>query len=128
MQVPAGMTTIALPPIPAVMRSPVTLLEIEIDYHVTNPLGWLPIVGKSPRYLVGIGGALSHLPVSLDPLVGTTRFPLVLRAGQHPTLYFLTTSLLPGASFRPSALRLYVHPVDDRNQTWLADLATRLAQ
>jgi hypothetical protein len=128
MQVPAGLTTIPLPPIAAAQSSPITLLEVEVDYVITNHLSSIPIVGKSPRYLVGITGALSHFPVSLDPFVSTARFPLVLRAGQQPTLYFRTASLLPGASLTPKALRLYVRTVSPANQAWLANLAKRLAQ
>jgi hypothetical protein len=126
MKVPAGMTAVRLPPIPDQLASKLTLLEVEIDYSIDNPFAWLPIIGKSPRYFVAIGGAATHLPVSLDPFVQRMRFPLVMRAGQQPTLSFLTESLLPGAAFTPRALRLYVRPINARTSAWVADLALLL--
>jgi hypothetical protein len=127
MVVPAGMTVVSLPPIPPQLASSLTLLEVEIEYSIQNPMAWLPIIGKSPRYFVGIDGAVSHVPVSLDPFVQRMRFPLVMRVGEQPTLSFYTASLLPGARFTPRALRLYVRPINARTDAWLRDLASRLA-
>lgn len=125
MTVPAGMMTVPLPPIPADSTAPATLLEVDVRYEVHNPLRRLPIIGASPRYLIGIGGAVSRLPISLDPYVGETRFPLLVRAGQKPVLHFQTFSLLPGASWRPIELRVSVRPVDERNRAWLSSLVSR---
>jgi hypothetical protein len=131
MQVPAGMSVVTLPPLPALptdSASAAMLLEVEIDYTISNPLRWLPVVGNSPRYLVGIDGALSHLPVSLDPFVTTTRFPIVVRRDEHPRLFFTTKSLLPGASFMPRTLRLYVRPLTPGSAAWISNLAERLGR
>ena len=34
-----------------------SVLEVEIEYEVSNPLRALPLIGANPRYLIGIGGA-----------------------------------------------------------------------
>jgi hypothetical protein len=128
MTVPAGMEAVALPPIPASSAELPTLVEVEVEYDVQNPLHWLPIVGQSPRYIVGINDAVSRLPVALNPFVHQKRFPLLVRAGQHPTLFFRTLSLLPGASWTPRRLRVFRRPVDPRNEPWLAALTTQLSR
>lgn len=122
MQVPAGMTTVPLPPIPDSLSTPMTLLEVDVEYETKNPLHWLPIIGPSPRYLIGLEGAVSQTPVSLDPFVRHVRFPLLVSPGQRPTLHFETFSLLPGASWSARALAVSVLPVDSANQIWLAAL------
>jgi len=103
---------------------PVTLLEIEIVYSTQNPLRRLPVVGAMPRYLVGIDGALTRMPVSLDPFVGTMRFGMLALPGQRPVLRFATFSLLPGASLHVSRLRVSALSVGAANRSWLQALAT----
>ena len=126
MQVPAGMSAVPLPPIPIDNgSSTLGLLEVEAEYAIRNPLHWLPVIGNTPRYLVVIDGAVSRVPVSIDPFVEMTRFPIVVRAGQRPTLYFTTQALFPGASFAPQRLRLFIRHITPRNQVWLENLATR---
>ncbi len=106
--------------------SPALLLEVELDYDVHNPLHALPIIGATPRYLVGIVGALSSTPVSLDPWVHRARFPLVVQAGRPPVLLFQTFSLLPGASWTPRSIRVWVRPLDADTNLWFYDLLGRL--
>lgn len=122
MQVPIGMTSVQLPPIPDSLSSAITLLQIDVEYETRNPLHRLPIIGPSPRYLIGLEGAVSHLAISLDPYVRHVRFPLVLIPGQRPTLHFQTFSLLPGASWSPRTLGVSVLRVDPANQVWLSAL------
>src|SRR5262249_53692820 len=86
MNVPSGLQAVPLPPIP--QTGATTLLEVEIEYSTRNPLKALPVLGASPRYLVGIEGALSNVPVSLDPHVNRVRFPMLVLPGQTPTLHF----------------------------------------
>jgi hypothetical protein len=122
MQVPAGMMDVQLPPIPDSLTTAATLLEVDVEYVIHDPLHWLPIVGPSPRYLIGLEGAVSHTPISLDPYVRHVRFPLLLAPGQRPTLHFQTFSLLPGASWTARALAVSVLPVDPANRLWLSAL------
>ncbi|HVX41679.1 MAG TPA: hypothetical protein VHB25_19115 [Gemmatimonadaceae bacterium] len=127
MRVPPNLPAVQLPPIPDSIATPVMLLEVDVEYEIHNPLHVLPIVGALPRYLVGISGASSALPISLDPYVSQTRFPLVIRAGERPTLSFATASLLPGASWQPVSIDVYLRRLPAANQVWLSDLFTRLS-
>ncbi|HEY4216955.1 MAG TPA: hypothetical protein VGM67_07450 [Gemmatimonadaceae bacterium] len=124
MNVPAGMMDVRLPPIPATLSTDATLVEIDIAYDTHNPLHGVPMVGASPRYLVQVAGAMSDMPISLDPWVHQTRFPLVVAPGQQPTLHFATYSLLPGASWTAHTIRVWVRPIDRGAAPWLRDLVT----
>jgi hypothetical protein len=112
----------ALGSVPASPGMPVTLMTVEVEYQAQNPLGRIPLVGANPRFLVGITGALPHTPVTLDPYVTKTRFPLVAASGATPTLAFRTFSLLPGASLEVRHIRVWQVSVTPANQLWLADL------
>lgn len=111
-----------LPPVPPSPGMPVTLLTVEVRYRTHNPLARLPLLGSSPRFLVGVAGAVTHLPITLDPYAATARFPVVAVPGSSPSLAFQTFSLLPGASFEVSRVRVWQTPVSGPNQAWLADL------
>jgi hypothetical protein len=128
MNVPAGMTSVPFPLIPATPAAPITLVEVEVEYEVRNPLKFLPVVGALPRYLIGIDGALTRVPVSLDPYRQRVRFPVLVGPGQAPTLHFRTFSLLPGASWTPKTLRLFARPVDAGSQPWLNDAIAYLTK
>lgn len=101
------------------------LLEIEIDYTTHNLFRWLPVVGATPRYLIGVTGAISHDAISLEPYSTTKRFPLVVTGGATVRLDFGTFSLLPGASWEPHALRIRLHTLDEGNMSWFMDLVAR---
>jgi len=126
LSIPSGTTSLHLPSIPPDSTMRASLLVIDVEYEAENPLHWLPIIGQSPRYLVGINGALSHLAVSLNPYTGHTRFPMVVGPGQAPTLHFQTYSLLPGVTLTPRTLRVSVVPLDSGNQPWFAELVARV--
>jgi len=121
MNVPPGVVDIPLPPLPTA-TAPLNVLEIEVDYEVHNPWRRLPVIGASPRFLIGIGGAASRFPVSLNPWTRRMRFPIVVRPGEQPVLHFQTASLLPGASWTAKTLRLWQRPIDAQQAPWLADL------
>ena len=111
-----------IPTVPPSPGMPVTLLTVEVRYRTHNPLSRLPLLGSSPRFLVGVAGAVTHLPITLDPYATTARFPVVAVPGSSPSLAFQTFSLLPGASFEVSQVRVWQTPVSGPNQAWLADL------
>jgi hypothetical protein len=111
-----------LGPVPPSPGMPVTLMTVEVEYQTRNPLARLPLVGANPRFLVGISGAAIRNPVTLDPYVTTSRFPLVAAPGSTPTLSFRTFSLLPGASIEVRHIRVSRVPVTGTNQEWLANL------
>jgi hypothetical protein len=124
-EVPAGATTIALPVIPATAPSPISFFEVEVEYKVHNPLHALPLIGASPRYLIGIDGAYNDTPVSLPPYETRTRFLLFVAPGHKPSLHFQTFSLLPAAGFTASVVRIYSRPTDPRNDAWMMLMGQR---
>jgi hypothetical protein len=126
MQVPSDVDRVRLPPIPDSLSSTLILLEIEVEYSVRNGLRWLPIVGTTPRYLVGIEGAMSRVPISLNPFVGRMRFPVIIERGKQPSLAFQTFSLLPGASWRPQRLTVFVRRIDAETAPWFNEVVTQL--
>jgi hypothetical protein len=126
MSVPAGATAIRLPSLPSDSTALPRLLVVEVEYEARSALAWIPIIGASPRYLVGIDGALSRMPVSLNPYADRARFPIVVKPGQSPTLRFQAFSLLPGARLTPRTVRISLVPLDGGNQPWFSELLERL--
>lgn len=122
--VPAGARTLQLPAMPA-GPYPVSLVEVELQYKVHNPLQALPIIGPTPRYLVEITGALSKLPVTLDPYTESMRFPLLVRPGDRPELRLAVSSLFSPASIELTGARVASLAVDPRDVPWLRALAVR---
>ncbi len=123
--VPAGARQIQLPVVPTVGGLPVTVLDVELDYRTDNPLQWLPVVGPMPRYLVAVQGATTPMPISLDPYLTSSRFPVFAKPGQTPVLYVQPFSLLPGVGITVRSVRVSVVPVDPRNVAWLQELSAR---
>lgn len=109
----------ATPPSPGM---PVSLLTVEVEYSASNHLAWIPVLGASPRFLVGISGAASRIPVTLDPYTSTARFPIVAEPGSTPALAFRVFSLLPGAGISVHRIRVWQTPVVGPNQRWLAEM------
>ncbi|HEY6219548.1 MAG TPA: hypothetical protein VIV65_05800, partial [Gemmatimonadaceae bacterium] len=98
------------------------LLEVEVSYRVKNPLGFLPIVGSVPRYLVLESGTM-HMPaVTLDPYRGSQRFPILALEGKKVRLDFRTYSLLPGARLEVDSVRLREIPQTPDMYPWLLNL------
>jgi hypothetical protein len=120
-----GSQDLVLPPAPGSDSGSVIVLEIELGYQTRNAFRWLPIVGSMPRFLVGVEGAVTPMPISLDPFVTSARFPVFARPGQRPVLHVRTFSLLPGAGITLRTLRLSTVPVDPGNSDWLAELGKR---
>jgi hypothetical protein len=114
-----GAPYVALPKLAGTAALPTSILEVEVEYTVDNPLRSLPLIGASPRYLIGVGGAYNDTPVSLAPYARRARFLLLASPEQTPSLHFQTFSLLPGASYAPSVVRVYSRPMDERNQKWV---------
>ncbi|HTI63631.1 MAG TPA: hypothetical protein VL524_08965, partial [Gemmatimonadaceae bacterium] len=74
----SGSEGVQLPPPPAVpTQPPLVVVQVELQYRTRNLLRALPIVGTMPRYLVTVSGARQTLPITLDPFVTSSRFPLV---------------------------------------------------
>jgi hypothetical protein len=126
MNVPAGMDSVQFPQVFAPGETTPALIEVEVEYEARNPFAKLPIIGATPRFMIGIQGAMNRLSVSLDPFVKRERFPVIVAPGQVPMLRFATFSLLPGTSWAPRTIRLFRRPLDAGASVWLADLLTTL--
>ncbi len=126
--IPHDTASIALPTVSQNLPVPESVLEVEIEYEIHNPLHALPLVGASPRYLIGVVGGYNDTPVSLAPYEHRARFLVFASPGQTPTLHFQTFSLLPGASWRPTLIRLYQRPLDAQNRPWAMGMLGRYAQ
>jgi hypothetical protein len=74
---------------------------VRVHYRISNRLAFLPLLGRTPRYLVSIEGSPRHLTVSFSPDVSEFQFPVQLPFGKAVRLRFRTDSLLPGVTFLP---------------------------
>jgi hypothetical protein len=104
-----------------VIRGPANakaLLQIEIEYEARNPLHVLPVIGSMPRYLIQAQNAIQKDPVTIDPYVTRTRFPLIVGGGQRPILHWGVFGLLPGASLVVKSITVYVVPMSPANHVW----------
>jgi hypothetical protein len=122
---PASATEVRLPVVPSDGASQVTVLDVELEYEAQNPFRWLPVVGPMPRYLIGVEGGVTPMPISLDPYVSSSHFPVFAKPGQTPVLHFQPFSLLPGASITVRSIRVSVLPVGRQNRAWLQELGGR---
>jgi len=123
--VPAGASVIDLPTVPG--NGGVILLQAELTYRVRNPLRALPMIGATPRYLVRVDNAMQLFPVTLDPYVTTSRFPIMAIRGKAPRLSWNAFSLLPGAHIDVSSVRVSYVPIDPRQKLWFDNLYQRLS-
>ena len=109
-------------PVPALSDSSTwQILEVEVEYKIDNPWRRLPIIGGLPRHLVHVHGSQNRYPVSLAPYYPRTRFPVVVRKGDQPSLRFATSSLLPRSSLKVSRVRVRGFPQDPAVERLAAD-------
>jgi hypothetical protein len=81
---------------------------VRVRYRVSNRWAWIPLLGKTPRYLAVIEGSPRNLPVSFPPYESEFQFPVQLQSGKPVTLRFRTDSLLPGAAFEPYEVQVKI--------------------
>jgi hypothetical protein len=81
---------------------------VRIHYRVWNRWSFLPLLGKTPRYLVAIEGSPRHLTISVPPGESEFRFPVQLKPGKPVRLVFRTDTLIPGALFRPDQVQIKI--------------------
>ncbi|WP_246468472.1 hypothetical protein [Brucella intermedia] len=81
---------VKLPPVDASDSCAFTLREVVISYNVTNSVSYIPVIGRSTRYLISIDGVDTSLlpptPVSLPTDVSSFSFPVFARAGDQVKL------------------------------------------
>jgi hypothetical protein len=113
--------SVQLPRIPLITNaSPYLLLQVELEYRVSNPLVRLPLIGTMPRYLLRADNAVQKYPVTMNPFATVLRIPLIGIRGQAPVLRWDVQSLLPGASIAISRVRLSVVQTSPQNFWWLS--------
>lgn len=78
---PNDLGQIQLPP-----AQPGKLLSVELEFSTQSRWGWLPMVGKLPRWLVFREGGLEKTPVSLPPGESSWRFSSRAKPGTVVTL------------------------------------------
>lgn len=85
--------------------SGVQLVVFDVEYEVRNPLGWAPVLGQTPRFLVELSGSVSDVPVSLSPYSRRSSFPVFVRGESKAVgLHFVTKSFVPGAQWEPVSI------------------------
>ena len=89
---------------------------VRIRYRVSNRWAWIPLLGKTPRYLALIEGSPRKLPVSFPPYESEFQFPVQLQSGRPLTLRFRTDSLLPGARFEVHEVQVKI--LDWQSSQW----------
>jgi hypothetical protein len=116
--VPTGATHFEIPALNG-ERGTLSLMQIELDYEIHNPLGKLPVVGATPRYLVSARNAVQRNPISLDPWVTTGRYPLLVPSNTSIALQWGVYGLLPGASVNIKRVRLLQIGVRPDQVSWV---------
>ena len=99
------------------------IVEVTVRYRATNSMHWLPVVGAMPRYLVLTGGAITTPPVTLDPYVTISSFPLAVTPGARVTLDFETYSLLPGATIVVDSVSASLYQPAPSYRPWLINFS-----
>jgi hypothetical protein len=89
--------SVTLPPV----SGPDRIAVVRIRYRISNGLAWIPLFGKTPRYVAAIEGSPRNLTISFPPYLSEFQFPVQLQSGKALTLRFRTDSLLPGVTFEP---------------------------
>lgn len=93
---------------------------VRVRYTVSNRWAWIPLLGKTPRYLADIGGSPRQLPVSFPPYLSEFDFPVSLPAGRPVRIRFSTVSLLPGTVFRVDKVGIRILDRDPSQQAVFA--------
>lgn len=97
-----GGQKIVLPDLP-----PQTLVTVEVNYRLSNPWRWLPILGQTPRVFLRGEGLANRVPISMPPYPAGQWRSLVLsgRQGGPGGLRLDVVSLLPGVRATITAAR-----------------------
>lgn len=104
----AGRTTLT-PESPSRFTVPADAPQVvEVEYTVRNRFGWVPVVGRLPRYLLGPADCQNSTPVSLPPDRASWSFPVFPIPGKTPTFFAGTFSLVGG---EVTITRVHVRPL-----------------
>jgi hypothetical protein len=75
------------------------IYSVRVKYNISNPWKWVPLIGKTPRYLLYVRNSMYHAPISLPPYWNEWTFPVIVDGDQKPSVDLQTLSPIPGAGF-----------------------------
>lgn len=109
------------------------VLDVAVDYEISNPFARFPILANLPRYSILTRGAENALPVPLAPYRTTATFPVIMHGPGRLAFEIDVQSLLPGPQIRLKSVRIRGLGTGARVSPWLmlfhqATLRTHLAQ
>jgi hypothetical protein len=106
----------------SVPRDSIGLFEVRLYYHVDNAWKKVPVLGTLPRYLVHVGGASNHIPVSLAPYETEKRFPVIaVGARKDIRLRGLVYSIVPGQKLTFDSIYVERLRLSPANIRWARD-------
>jgi hypothetical protein len=98
-----------------------SVVTVEVRYKAHSWLGWVPLIGKMPRYLVEGHDTGNQIPASLPPYERTWQFPVIAKKGAVPRLDFYIGSPVPGGRLEVESVRYRVVPMDEAARKALID-------
>jgi hypothetical protein len=104
-----------------VPRDSLGLFEVRLFYHIRNPWKRVPVLGTLPRYLVIVGGAANHVPVSLVPYENEKRFPVIAVGPKNFTLLGRVFSIMPGVELAFDSIQVERLKLSPANAQWARD-------
>ena len=106
----------------SVPRDSIGLFEVRLYYHVDNAWKKVPVLGTLPRYLVHVGGASNHIPISLAPYETEKRFPVIaVGARKDIRLRGLVYSIVPGQKLTFDSIYVERLRLSPANVRWARD-------
>lgn len=106
----------------SVPRDSLGFFEVRLFYHVDNPWKRVPVLSTLPRYIVHIGGASNHNPVSLAPYETEKRFPVIaVGPNKNVTLLGKVYSIVPGAKLSFDSIHVERLNLNPANYRWARD-------
>lgn len=70
---------------------------VKLKYEAKQPMSWIPLLGRTTRFIGEMNNTYSKTPISLRPYANETIFPVVIsELNDDPYIRFKTKSLLPG--------------------------------
>lgn len=116
--VSTGAKEITLPLVPAAA----SVVTVELDYDIVNPLHGFPVVGRLPRYLVGVDDALlgNHfVPLPDKGYEKKVRFPIFLLPGSQAKFGTKPQLMLGGVKLSFKGVRYCIEPLPKEVQEML---------
>jgi hypothetical protein len=95
------------------------VMEVEVDYEISNPWSGVPLIAGLPRFLIEVRGGMNVLPIPLAPYRTTTRFPVVVDRHRSVSFHPVVVSLVPGAALEIRSIRIHQIQITSDTELWL---------